>query len=128
MKEAILQNIKAQNERLHRDIMRQLDRALLDVFKYWAGRFPKRHLEYVSGMGTFTFISEGVDFFTLLSNDREKNMFWRPKHDKLLEPLLEFSNLYGCIETELGTNPLTSNFLYNPITRTIEYNQEIIYL
>jgi hypothetical protein len=106
----------------------QLEKAQLECFKYWAERFPKRRLSIVWGMGTHSFDAGEVDLFRLLDYNREKWIFWRPKHDELLAPFLDFVELIERVGGGLYQYPCISDCLYNPITRTIEMGERIIYL
>ena len=94
--------------------------ALIDVFFIWARAFPKRDLTCTHGMGTVSFDTPKLDLFALLDSSRVSYMNWRPVHDTLLKPLLDYVELWD--SNEIGPPPWVCDMRYKAITKTVEYD------
>ena len=114
----LIDTLKTEEERLLLVQDKLCYRALLDVFFMWARAFPKRNLTCVHGMGTVSFDTPSIDLFRLLDSDRAKWSNWRPNHDTLLKPLLDYLELWD--SNEIGPPPCVRDMRYKANTKTIE--------
>lgn len=103
----------------------ECQKVLVEVFLYWAKRFPKRRLNVVFGMGTMSWDSPGLDMYTLLDDNRKNYCVWREAHEELLKPLLDFVELFDHISAN-NMPPCPYDFLYNPHTKTIEFGTRVL--
>jgi len=107
----------------------------MDAFVLWAKAFPKRHLRFVSGMGSSVFACPSLDNSSLLQLDdyferrgllSTNRYSYRKNAAAMVQPLIDFHNLFW--SSELYQYPCISDIIYNPVTRTVECGQVIIQL
>ena len=105
-----------------------LEKALIEVLRYWAANFPSRRLEHYSGMGTAGFHCESlsIDISDMIDSERKQKFIYSEKLERLFSPLIEFDELFWSLDNY--KYPAISRGLYNPVTRTIEVGQKIIQL
>lgn len=104
----------------------------MNAFVLWGNAFPKRHLRFVSGMGTCTFACTSLDAGVYIDLDRycddeaERNSFFNTRSAAMLKPLTDFYDLFW--SSEHYPYPAFSDIIYNPVTRTVECGDKVIYL
>jgi len=103
----------------------------MKAFVLWANAFPKRHLRFVSGMGTSTFACPSIDnscFLTDIDDYCEGVITcgYSAKVGEMIKPIIDFYKLFW--SSDMYLYPAMHDFLYNPVTRTVEYHDQIIYL
>lgn len=104
------------------------------VFVRWATAFPKRELRFVSGMGTATFGCPSMDRSLLRELDdycaslrSDVNYGLSPRAMVMVQPMVDYFEFFFSFES-LYPYPALPDIIYNPITRTVECGNEIIYL
>lgn len=121
----MLNEIKALQLKVNLTAEQKLNDKMLECFKYWSEKFPKRYLKVVSGMGTYTYDNDStLDLDDFVCYDRKEKYNYKSKFEDTFKLFIEFDELY--YEMWDWANCF-SDFTYNPITKTIEYNNEIIY-
>jgi hypothetical protein len=130
--EALTQIIKNKEADLIAEIDDMLIEAGMQAFVLWAKAFPKRGLRFVSGMGTATFGAPSLDnnAFLLELDDycesNTKKTYWSNRAAAMVQPMVDFWELFWC--GDFYKYPAIPDILYNPITRTVECGDKIIYL
>jgi len=98
----------------------------------WAKAFPKRHLRFVSGMGTATFACPSLDGSCFLLDlddyceDNRQKSYWSDRVAVMIQPIIDYYNLFWSFD--LYKYPQIPDIIYNPITRTVECGEQIIHL
>ena len=114
------------------DIDDMLVEAGMAAFVMWANAFPKRHLRYVSGMGTSTFACPTLDSSCFLLDlddyceDITKKSFCNARALAMVQPMVDFYNMFWSFD--IYKYPAINDILYNPVTRTVECGDKIIQL
>jgi hypothetical protein len=122
--------------RLEQDHVAIVDRLLTEqavaAFVLWGNAFPKRYLKFVSGMGTSTFDCPSMDgSMHLLDFDstieRSTTRWnWNDRVFEMLKPFVEFHELFWC--GEMYKYPAIADITYNPITKTVEWADQVVQL
>ncbi len=123
-------------EKMEFDLIKSVDKMLIEegmaVFVLWAKAFPKRELRFVSGMGTATFGAPTLDNSAFLLDlddyceNNTKKSYWSNRAAAMVQPMIDFWELFWC--GDFYKYPAIPDILYNPITRTVECGDNIIYL
>ena len=122
--EAKIKKIEELDAKLMYAVDEVLTEAMLECFKYWAKRFPKRRLYVIFGMGTYSYDTDAIDLNDFIDHDRRKRYGYREVYEDLFKPFIDFDDLLW--SSDMYKYPAINDFLYNPITKTIEYSGNII--
>lgn len=118
-----LDKIKALTEQQGTIAIKAMNDAMLLLFKDWAQRFPTKRLQVVSGMGTYTYNVGDNDF------DLNGIAEYQSRHDARLIALFPLVVTFDVLYNEMyDYYNCFDDFLYNPLTRTIEQGAIITYL
>ena len=103
----------------------------IKAFVLWATAFPKRHLRFCSGMGVSAFACPSTDNHVFLMSIDDhcegiKGCYHSDKVEAMFQPLIDLHNSFW--GSTYYRYPAMYDFLYNPVTRTVEYHDQIIYL
>jgi hypothetical protein len=118
------------------DLIAEIDDMLIEAgmqaFVDWAKAFPKRHLRFVSGMGTATFACASLDNSSFLlelddyCDTQCAKSYYSPRAAAMVQPMVDFNDLFWSFD--IYKYPAIPDIIYNPVTRTVECGHEIIHL
>jgi hypothetical protein len=121
---------------MERELIAEIDSMLIEegmnAFVLWANAFPKRHLRFISGMGTCTFACPTLDnnaFMLELDDycDEEcMKVNSRPRAVAMLQPMVDFIKLFW--SSDFYQYPALPDIIYNPLMRVVECGDKVIYL